>query len=131
MKDNYTYPAILDYNEENYINIEFVDFPGAITCVETGEDFLTEAQDLLTLYIKDYEDKQIELPVASEEIELENNQKLIYINIWMPYHRTKVKETYVKKTLTIPTWLDILAKSNNVNFSAVLVEGLKRELNLK
>lgn len=40
------------------------------------------------------------------------------------------KETYVKKTLTIPTWLDVLAKAKNINFSSVLVEGLKKELNI-
>jgi len=55
---------------------------------------------------------------------------LAYINVWMPYHRTKIKEVYVKKTLTIPVWLDMLAKENNINFSATLVKGLKEELGL-
>lgn len=35
-----------------------------------------------------------------------------------------------KKTLTIPQRLDLLAKEKNINFSAVLVNGLKQELGL-
>ena len=63
-------------------------------------------------------------------MDLEDGQKLVYVNLWMPYHRSTIKETYVKKTLTIPAWLDILAKQQNVNFSAVLVAGLKEVLGL-
>ena len=37
----------------------------------------------------------------------------------------------VKKTLTIPKWLDEMAKAKNVNFSAILVKGLKAELGLR
>lgn len=81
MKDNYTFPAIFDYEEEGFINIEFCDFPGAMTCVSEEEDAISEAQDLLAL--------------------------------------------------TIPAWLDVLAKANNINFSAVLVQGLKEALELK
>ena len=36
----------------------------------------------------------------------------------------------VKKTLTIPAWMDTLAKENNLNFSNVLQNAIRRELNL-
>lgn len=133
MSDNYTYPAILDYSEKGYITVIFPDFPQAVTCVEEGEDYVTEAQDCLTLAIADLEDEGREVPegTTDREIALEEGQKLIYINVWMPYHRSRIKEVYVKKTLTIPSWLDILAKNNNINFSATLVEALKDKLKLR
>lgn len=130
MKDNYTFPAIIDYNEPGFINITFPDFLGAMTCVEVGENIISEAQDFLALTIRDYEDKCEKVPLPSENIEISDNQKLIFINVWMPYHRSKIRETYVKKTLTIPMWLDVLAKASNLNFSAILVKGLKAELQL-
>lgn len=34
----------------------------------------------------------------------------------------------VKKTLSIPRWLDTLAVDNNVNFSNVLQNALKKQL---
>lgn len=131
MKNNYTYPAIFDYNEKDVINISFPDFPYGMTCVEEEKDLVKEAQDFLALTIADYESKGKETPVEGNfDIKIGANQSLVYINVWMPYHRTKVKEIYVKKTLTIPQWLDELARANNVNYSACLVEGLKKKLNL-
>lgn len=131
MKDNYTYPVVLDYNEENIINIFIPNFENACTCVEKGEDYIKEAQDLLTLMIMDCEDNGKKLPIPSLDINIDDCQQVVYINVWMPYHRSKVKEVYVKKTLTIPSWLDILAKERNINFSSVLVKALKTELSLK
>ena len=132
MTANYTYPVILDYNEDDFINLYFPDFDGASTCIERSGNYIEAAQDYLSLIIADYESENKQLPNPSlENISLNPNQKLIYINIWMPYHRSKIREVYVKKTLTIPQWLDILAKQNNINFSSALVRCLKQELNIE
>ena len=130
MKDNYTFPAIFDYSDSEYISIQFPSFPFCMTEVESNEDPVLAAQELLALTIKDYEDDNKELPDSSPIVELEENQNIYFINVWMPFHRSKIKETYVKKTLTIPSWLDILAKQNNINFSAVLVDALKNKLGI-
>ena len=37
----------------------------------------------------------------------------------------------VKKTLTLPSWMNEMAMEHDINFSQVLQEGLKRELNIK
>jgi post-segregation antitoxin (ccd killing protein) len=37
-------------------------------------------------------------------------------------------EKSVKKTLTIPSWLNDLAIENNINFSQTLQEALRKEL---
>jgi antitoxin HicB len=133
VKENYTYPIVLDFSDTEYVNILFPDFDNAMTSVLKGEDYVSEVQDFLALTIKDFEDEHRELPESSspEEIEIVGNQQIIYVNIWMPFHRSKIKEVFVKKTLTIPAWLDILAKNNNVNFSKVLVKALKEELKVK
>lgn len=132
MKDNYNYPMIFSYSEEG-IDIKAYDFDECFTFVEDEEEAMKNAIDILALTIIDYESENRELPMPTSvsKIELQKNEKLVYINVWLPYFRSKVKETYVKKTLTIPTWIDILAKRNNVNFSSVLVKGLKKELKLE
>lgn len=132
MKDNYTYPAIIDRTEDGYTLIRFPDFGEGMTEAVEGQDFVQVAQDYLTIVIDDYEEDNRELPLpGSAYIDLKEGQQLLYVNVWMPYHRTKIKEVYVKKTLTIPVWLDMLAKENNINFSATLVKGLKEELKLE
>jgi antitoxin HicB len=127
MEQNYVYPIKVE-KEDGFYDISFVDFPDLVTCVDDEKDIITEAQDLLALTIIDYLDRNIELPQSSK-----NLKDSIYIQVWLPYYRSKnkVKEVYVKKTLTIPKWLDMLAKERNVNFSAILVKGLKEELGIK
>lgn len=129
MTDNYTYPAIISENELGGKDICFPDFDGATTCAKNN--VVESAQDFLASMLSDYEDRKKEVPLAQQDYVVKEGQSLIYINVWMPYHRTKMKEVYVKKTLTIPAWLDFLAKENNVNFSAVLVKGLKEHLGLE
>ena len=124
MEENYVYPIKVE-KEEGVYNISFVDFPDLMTCVDNEEDIITEAQELLAVPIIDYKDRNIELPKSTK-----NLKDSIYVQVWLPYYRTKVKEIYVKKTLTIPSWLDMLAKENKINFSATLVKGLKEELGL-
>lgn len=131
MKDNYTYPAIIEKTEDGYTLIRFPDFGEGMTEATAEEDFVAVAQDYLTLVIADYEEAGREMPPVGGQYTLEAGQHLVYINVWMPYHRTKIKEVYTKKTLTIPVWLDMLAKENNINFSATLVKGLKEALKIE
>jgi antitoxin HicB len=133
MDQNYTFPVILDFSDEEYVDMIFPDFMNMMTSVGRGEDYVVAAQEFLALNILDLENDNKDIPKRSEtdKISLNEQQQIIYINIWMPYHRSKVKEVYVKKTLTVPAWLDALAKNNNLNFSAILVKALKKELNLE
>lgn len=133
MDGNYTYPAIIDNSEQGFVNITFPDFDGVCTCVPEGEDYITAAQDILTLAVLDLEENDEEMPVQmrTDGITVGENQTLIYINVWLPYHKSQVKVLYRKKTLTIPVWIDGLAKANHINFSATLVEAVKEKLSLK
>ena len=131
MKDNYVYPVILEKEEDGYV-ITFPDFPTAMAQADTEEKAIVAAQKQLSLCIADNEDlgKENPEPKKQEEIELEEGCKLVYVHLWMPYFRQTQKVVYVKKTLTIPKWLDEMAKKSDVNFSAILVKGLKQELGI-
>lgn len=132
MKDNYTYPAIIDFSDSSLVYIEFPDFEYLSTDTDSSDDYIKAAQECLALKLIDCEESgtTVPKPSSANDILLEDYQKLVYINVWMPYHRTAQKVVYTKKTLTIPLWLDMLAKQNNINFSEVLVDGLKKRLGL-
>lgn len=131
MKENYVYPVVLQKADDVYL-ITFPDFPGHMTEADTEEEAIIAAQEVLALCISDNEDqgKENPKPTSQENIELEAGSKVIYVHLWMPYFRKVQKIVYVKKTLTIPKWIDEMAKAKNVNFSAILVKGLKRELGI-
>lgn len=126
MKENYVYPAKIKYDGD-ICQIKFLDFPN-ISLIEDPdkEEAIRSAQEVLALVILDYEKRKQTLPDPSENV-----NDVIYIHIWMPYFRNVTKEIYVKKNVTIPQWLDNLAKENKVNYSAALVKGIKSELGIK
>ena len=125
MKENYTYPAHIELREGVY-DVTFFDFPELNTCAYSFDEAIAAAQEALALEILEYENKNIALPDASKQ---EGNA--VYIHIWLPYYRNITKEIYVRKSVTIPQWLDLLAKENDINFSATLVRGIKRELGIE
>lgn len=125
MKENYVYPARIQY-ENDICRIEFLDFPNIGPVEGTKDEVIHMAQECLALEILDYESRNEKLPEPTED-----EADVIYIHIWMPYFRNAAKEIYVKKNVTIPQWLDILAKENKVNYSAALVRGIKLALGIE
>ncbi|WP_141500948.1 type II toxin-antitoxin system HicB family antitoxin [Paenibacillus luteus] len=129
MKDRYVYPAIFDYADDG-ISVEFPDLPGALTCGDTDEDALRMARECMALHLYGMEtdNDDIPQPTRTIDVKLDANQAVVLIDVWMPPFRDQMAEKAVKKTLTIPKWLDEIAVENNVNFSRVLQDGLKAHL---
>ena len=131
-KDYYIYPAIFEY-EKDGINISFPDLQGCFSCASTDEEAFYMAKDALGLYIVCTEEDGEELPKPSKlnEIKIKENQRSILIEVNMPVFREAVANSAVKKTLTIPKWINDVAEKNNVNFSQVLQLALKENLGIR
>lgn len=125
MKENFCYPISTNETGEG-IEITFIDFPDLVTCAQSREDVVKMAQEVLAMRIIDLEKRNQPIPEPTQA-----ETGVTYIHVWMPFFRNSSKEIYVKKSVTIPQWLDILAKDNSINFSATLVKGLKSELGMK
>ena len=129
MQNKYIYPAIFDFDEDG-ITVTFPDLPGCITCGDTQEDALKNAKEVLELYMYSLEEDNETNPQPSNilDLEVENTQVVVLVDIWMVPVRDEMKNKCIKKTLTIPKWLNDLAIDNNVNFSAILQSALKEYL---
>jgi hypothetical protein len=55
----------------------------------------------------------------------------VLVEVFMPTMRDAIENYSVKKTLSIPQWLNKLAIERNVNFSHVLQEALKEQLGIR
>ena len=127
MKDIYVFPAIFLKEEDGY-SVNFPDIEGAFTCGDTFEEALFMAKDCLELSLDGIE---IEPSISNiENIKLEENEYVVMIQADMLSFRKKYNNQSVKKTLTIPKWLNDLATNKNINFSQILQSGLKKELNI-
>ena len=86
------------------------------------------AKDALGLYIacSEEDNEELKKPSKLNEINLKENQRAVLIEVNMPLFREAVQNTSVKKTLTIPKWINDLAERNNINFSRASSKGDKR-----
>lgn len=132
MKDHYIYPAIFDYADDG-ISISFPDLPGCFSCASSDEEALSKAKDALGLHLYSMEEDEDDIPNSTpiNKIKLEENQVVVLIEVFMPSMRQAIENYSVKKTLSIPQWLNKLAIERNINFSQVLQAALKEQLGIQ
>ncbi len=128
--NNYFYPAIFTYDENDkcYI-IDFIDLDGCSTFGNTIDEAYLMAQDAMGLYLSDL-DKFPKPTIPYNHIQLKPNQFISLIEVDLIEYRKKYSNVSVKKTLSIPTWLNTIAEKNDINFSQLLQKALKQELKI-
>lgn len=124
------YPAVFHEAEEGGFWITFPDFQGCFSQGETMEEAYEMAIDALGLYISDMEKEKMVLPNPTKptDIVLENKSSVVIIEFDIDAYRRKHNSRAVKKTLTIPEWLNEEAMALGINFSQVLQEALLQKL---
>ena len=90
------------------------------------------AQDALCLMLYDMEERKVDIPAASSitGLNCEPGSFSSLIECDTMEYRRYYDSKAVKKTLSIPAWLNTMAEKEDINFSAVLQKALKAELNL-
>jgi post-segregation antitoxin (ccd killing protein) len=53
------------------------------------------------------------------------------VDVWLPIFREERRAGSVKKNVTVPLWLNVLAEKAGLNFSQVLQAGLKSSLGIQ
>ena len=124
------YPAIFE-TEDNGFSVYFPDLQGCNSCGDTLEEAYQMAAESLGLMISYLRDEKKELPAPSNptNIKVEGNQVIVIVELDYMEYLKKHESKAVKKTLTIPSWLNEEAISAGVNFSQILQEALMLKLN--
>lgn len=127
----YVYPAVFTKEDEGY-SVFFPDLEGCYTCGDDLEDALRMAEDVLAFTLYDYEKENKEIPNPSDlkAMEVESNEFVNYVACDTIAYRKMHNNKAVKKTLTVPEWLNEEATAKGINFSATLQEALKTQLGL-
>lgn len=130
-KDRYIYPAVFDFAGDG-ISVSFPDLPGCFSCADSDEEAVSMAKEALGLHLYSMEEDNDEIPVPTpiSKIKLEPNQAVVLVEVIMPKMRQAIENYSVKKTLSVPQWLNKLANENNINFSQVLQTALKEQLGI-
>lgn len=127
--NRYFYPAVFTYEEGQEIAVFFPDLDVA-TSGENEDDALLSARELLGVVLSGLEEDGDVIPKASSlrDVVVEENEKVVLIDVFMPSYRMANVNRSVNRTVTLPAWLNAAALEVNLNFSQVLQEALKEKL---
>jgi predicted RNase H-like HicB family nuclease len=122
------YPAIF-HQEDDAVWAEFPDLPGCQTFGDNVEECILSAQEALGAYAESVIERDIKLAESSDVRSLKTDDANSFV---MPIYcdlKNYSKDTKaVKKTLTIPQWLNDRAMKYNINFSETLQNALIEKL---
>ena len=107
--------------------------PGCIATGDTIQEAVTEAKGGLALHLWSMErdGDPIPAPTDLEDIPIGKHETLCLIDVNMFSIRAKMDNRSVKKTLTIPWYLNDLAEKQKINFSQTLQTALKERLKIQ
>ncbi len=134
---NYVYPAVF-YEEEGKISVIFPDLGNLATFGDNVADAMRMAQDACGLYLFTALRDGDPLPAPSslgeinsaailKDFEMESAAESAFVNmvlVDMTEYARQHSDKAVKKTLSIPMWLNTLCEEKSINFSKVLQDAL-------
>ncbi|MCR5177322.1 MAG: type II toxin-antitoxin system HicB family antitoxin [Anaerovibrio sp.] len=131
MKKMY-YPAVFHPEEDGGYSVHFPDLLGCVTEGDTMQEAIEMAEDALGIYLYTLKEDKEEIPAATNPADIKTEGRdFVSMVIYDEVEYLKRTDSHaVKKNCTIPAWLDTLARESNVNFSQLLQNAIKKELNI-
>ena len=124
----YIYPAIFT-EEEDSILVDFPDLPNCYTDGATIEEAFENAEDALALALWHLEEERAAIPAPSVPTSLivpKGSTVALVRADTLPVRQMNDTRT-VRKNVTLPGWMDTLAREHNINFSKLLQTSIRRE----
>ena len=127
----YLYPAVFTPEDAGY-SVNFPDLKNCFTSGATLEEAMDMANDVLCLTLYDLEQAGAPIPAASavNAVPHTSSEFVSLVGCDTIAYRKLFDNKAVKKTLSIPSWLNDMAERADINFSGTLQEALKAKLNI-
>ncbi|MCL2054141.1 MAG: type II toxin-antitoxin system HicB family antitoxin [Oscillospiraceae bacterium] len=128
----HVYPAIFRPEEGYGFCIIFPDIKKGATQGDDISDGMAMAEDFLASALCKMEDIGEEIPNPSDinSLVLQERDIATFVSVDLAEYRRRTENKFIKKTLTIPSWLNALAEDSRINLSQTLQQALKEKLNL-
>ncbi len=131
MNDKFFYPALFHKEDDGGFWVSFPDIPECLTQGTDMSQAYEMAVDALGLALEDrMKENNVPVPTSIDFLVIAENSYPVIIEFDLLEYKKKHSSRAVKKTLTIPEWLNDEAIKKNINFSAVLQEALKAQLGI-
>ena len=122
----YIYPAII-HEDPDGLWAEFPDLPGCQTFADTLDELLSNASEALACELVESLARGDKLPAARPMQSIPREETSYPTLIRANINLAKASRS-VKKTLTIPAWLNDRARAQGINFSKTLHDALLEKI---
>lgn len=120
----YVYPAVFHSNEDGSFTVTYPDLPGCISEGKSLGNAMHMAQSALTQWVEYLKDKKQPIPCASDFENIKTAQG-DFVNLIC----ADVKDRRaVRRTVSIPKWMDEKAIESGFSLSRILQDALKEKL---
>lgn len=122
------YTALFIPSEEGGYTVEFPDLPGCVTEGDDMAEAIDMAVDAASGWILAELEEGNNAPEATpiEDVKTEGDQFTSMIVLDMDAYAAKYGKNAVKKTLTIPAWMNTFAEEHGISCSKVLQDALSK-----
>lgn len=134
MSNHQIYPLVVEKSDDGGLGMYFPDFPGtAILSIDIADGIRKAKEMLVDLVLeKEEQDQPLPIPSAPENISLlDANDRIVFVEIYMPPYRNEAANKAVTKNCTLPKWLRDLGEEAGLNFSQLLQASIKDALGIK
>jgi predicted RNase H-like HicB family nuclease len=128
----HVYPVVFSPLNEGGYCVYAPDFKGCITEAADYAEGITKIRDGLCgmLYILERDKLPIPVPSNVQHIDSDTGDIISLVDVPLDEYRRSISSKAVRRTISIPEWLDILATQSGLSLSQVTQEALKQKLSL-
>ena len=128
----YIYPAIFTPEKDGGYLVDFPDVKNCFTDGDSLGEAFENAEDALALMLYGLEEKrEIKPPTPIDELEVPDGSFVSLVKAdTLPVRKMNAPRS-VRKYITLPGWMDAVAREHNINFSQLLQNAICRECGLE
>jgi len=124
------YPATFEKDSNDSILVLFPDVHSAVTCGDDIQHAFEMAEEVLGCALED--ETEFPTPSTFEEIQKKYPDKVVtLISVDLIAFRKKYHSKTIRKSVTVPEWINDWAEKQNVNFSKTLTEAILQKMNVE
>jgi predicted RNase H-like HicB family nuclease len=126
------YPVVFSPETEGDFCVYAPDLPGCVTSAETYAEGIEKIRDGICgmLYIMERDKMPIPEPSAPNAVELETGDVVALVDVNITEYKRRIGSRAVRRTISIPEWMDEAAMRNNISLSQVTQDALSVRLSI-
>jgi predicted RNase H-like HicB family nuclease len=132
----YAYPAVFTREDNEKLgtvyNVAFPDIPGCLTYGDSIPDAIEMAREALAGCLIVMQESKEAIPSASLMDVIHPEDGFVsLVDLDMLEYRRKTETKAIKRTVSLPQWLDAMAQDAGLNFSQTIQDALKEQLGVQ